>query len=49
MFDHDHMLVSIPLKINVSFFMGYLKGKSPLMIIEKHGNLKYKFGTGSFG
>ena len=42
--DHVHMLVSIPPKISVSSFMGYLKGKSALMIFDKHANLKYKFG-----
>ena len=41
--DHVHMLVSIPLKISVSSFMGYIKGKSALMIFDKHANLKYKF------
>ena len=46
--DHVHMLVSIPPKISVSSFMGYLKGKSSLMIFEKHGNLKYKFGNRKF-
>ena len=40
--DHIHMLVKIPPKIAVSSFMGYLKGKSSLMIFEKHANLKYK-------
>ena len=39
--DHVHMLVSIPPKISVSSFMGYLKGKSALMIFDKHANLKY--------
>jgi len=43
--DHVHMLVSIPPKISVSSFMGYLKGKSALMIFDKHANLKYKFGN----
>ena len=43
MIDHVHMLVSIPPKISVSSFMGYLKGKSALMIFDKHANLKYKF------
>lgn len=47
--DHVHMLVSIPPKISVSSFMGYLKGKSSLMIFEKHANLKYKFGNRKFG
>ena len=46
--DHVHMLVSIPPKISVSSFMGYLKGKSSLMIFERHGNLKYKFGNRKF-
>ena len=43
--DHVHILVSIPPKISVSSFMGYLKGKSALMIFDKHANLKYKFGN----
>ena len=43
--DHVHMLVSIPPKISVANFMGYLKGKSSLMIFDKHANLKYKFGN----
>ena len=42
--DHIHMLVSIPPKMSVSSFMGYLKGKSALMILDRHANLKYKFG-----
>ncbi|MDY6282545.1 MAG: IS200/IS605 family transposase [Erysipelotrichaceae bacterium] len=41
--DHVHMLVEIPLKYSVSQFMGYLKGKSSLMIYEKWGNMKYKY------
>lgn len=48
MADHVHMLVSIPPKISVSSFMGYLKGKSSLMIFDKHANLKYKFGNRKF-
>lgn len=48
MSDHVHMLVSIPPKISVSSFMGYLKGKSALMIFDKHANLKYKFGNRHF-
>ena len=40
--DHVHMLVSIPPKMSVSGFMGYLKGKSTLMIFERHAQLKYK-------
>ncbi|AWK40293.1 IS200/IS605 family transposase [Photorhabdus laumondii subsp. laumondii] len=46
--DHVHILVSIPPKISVSSFMGYLKGKSALMIFDKHANLKYKFGNRKF-
>ena len=45
---HVHMLVSIPPKISVSSFMGYLKGKSALMIFDRHANLKYKFGNRHF-
>ena len=47
--DHVHILVSIPPKIAISSFMGYLKGKSALMMFERHGNLKYKFGNRHFG
>ena len=43
--DHVHLLVSIPPKIAVSTFVGYLKGKSVLMMFDKYANLKYKFGT----
>ena len=46
--DHIHMLVSIPPKYSVSQFMGYLKGKSSLMIFDKHANLKYKYGNRQF-
>ena len=46
--DHVHMLVAIPPKIAVASFMGYLKGKSSLMIFDKHANLKYKFGNRKF-
>ena len=42
MADHIHMLVSIPPKMSVSSFMGYLKGKSALMIFDRYANLKYK-------
>ena len=42
------MLVSIPPKLSVSSFMGYLKGKSSLMIFDKHANLKYKYGNRYF-
>ena len=48
MIDHIHMLVSIPPKYSVSSFMGYLKGKSALMIFERHANLKYKYGNRHF-
>ena len=41
--DHVHMLVSIPPKVSVSSFMGYLKGKSSLMIYEQFGDLKFKY------
>ena len=46
--DHIHLLVSIPPKISVSAFMGYLKGKSSLMIFDRHANLKYKYGNRNF-
>lgn len=46
--DHIHMLVKIPPKISVSSFMGYLKGKSSLMIFDNHANLKYKYGNRRF-
>ena len=48
MSDHIHLLVSIPPKYAVSSFMGYLKGKSSMMIFERHTNLKYKFGNKHF-
>jgi putative transposase len=46
--DHIHMLVRIPLKISISSFMGYLKGRSATLIHEKHANLKYKYENKSF-
>jgi len=46
--DHIHMLVSIPPKLSVSQFVGYLKGKSSLMIFDRHANLKYKYGNRHF-
>ena len=46
--DHIHMLVSIPPHLSVSQFMGYLKGKSTLMIFDRHANLKYKYGSRHF-
>ena len=48
MSDHIYMLVTIPPKLSVSSFMGYLKGKSSLMIFERHANLKYKYGNRNF-
>ncbi|MFT8407325.1 IS200/IS605 family transposase [Liquorilactobacillus nagelii] len=46
--DHVHLLLSIPPKLSVSSFMGYLKGKSALMMFDQHANLKYKFGNRHF-
>ena len=46
--DRIHMLVSIPPKMSVSEFMGYLKGKSSLIIFERHANLKYQYGNRHF-
>ncbi len=46
--DHIHMLVSIPPKLSVSSFMGYLKGKSSLMIFDRHANLKYRYSNRQF-
>lgn len=46
--DHIHMLIRIPPKYSVSEIMGYLKGKSSLMIFERHANLKYKYGNRHF-
>ena len=46
--DNIHMYVSIPPKLSVSSFMGYLKGKSTLIIFERHANLKYKYGNRVF-
>ena len=48
MSDYVHMLVMIPPKLSVSSFMGYLKGKSALMIFDRHANLKYKYGNRHF-
>ena len=47
--DHVHMLVEIPPKYSVSSFMGFLKGKSSIMIYEKRGNMKYKYRNRDFG
>ena len=46
--DHIHMLVSIPPYLSIALFMGYLKGKSSLMIFDRHANLKYKYGSRNF-
>ena len=46
--DHVHLLLSIPPKMSVSTFMGYLKGKSAMMVFDKHADLKYKFGNRHF-
>ena len=46
--DHVHMLVKIPPKYSVAQIMGYLKGKSSIMIFERHANLKYKYGNRKF-
>ena len=48
MADHIHLLLSIPPKMSVSSFMGYLKGKSAMMIFDRHSNLKYKYGNRNF-
>ena len=46
--DHIHLYVKIPLKYSVSEVMGYLKGKSSLMIFDRHANLRYKYGNRHF-
>ena len=46
--DHIRMLISIPPKYSVAQVMGYLKGKSSLMIFDRHANLKYKYGNRHF-
>ena len=46
--DHIHLLVSIPPYLSVAQFMGYLKGKSSLMIFDRHANLRYKYGSRHF-
>ena len=48
MADHVHLLLAIPPKYRVSLFMGYLKGKSALMMFDQYANLKYKFGNRHF-
>ena len=46
--DHIHMLVSVPPYLSIAQFMGFLKGKSSLMIFDRHANLKYKYGSRNF-
>ena len=46
--DHIHMLLSIPPHLSIAQFMGFLKGKSSLMIFDRHANLKYKYGSRHF-
>ena len=46
--DHVHLLVAIPPKLSVSSFVGYLKGKSSLMIYEKYGNMKFRYRNRQF-
>ena len=46
--DHIHMLVSVPPYISIAQLMGFLKGKSTLMIFDRHANLKYKYGKRNF-
>ena len=46
--DHIHMLISFPPKYSIAYVMGYLKGKSSLMIFDRHANLKYKYGNRHF-
>ena len=46
--DYIHMLVSVPPYISIAQFMGFLKGKSSLMIFDRHANLKYKYGSRNF-
>ena len=46
--DHIHMLVSVPPYLSIAQFIGYLKGKSTLMIFDRHANLKYKYGSRHF-
>ena len=46
--DHIHLLLSIPPKYSISSIMGYLKGKSAMMVFDRHANLKYKYGRRNF-
>lgn len=46
--DHVHMLIEVPPKYSISEIMGYLKGKSSLIIFDRHANLKYKYGNRHF-
>lgn len=46
--DHIHMLISVPPYLSIAQFVGFLKGKSTLMIFDRHANLKYKYGSRHF-
>ena len=46
--DHIHMLIAVPPKYSIAYVMGYLKGKSALMIFDRYANLKYKYGNRTF-
>ena len=46
--DHVHMLISIPPKMSVSGAIGYIKGKSTLLIFDRHADMKYKYGQRQF-
>ena len=46
--DYVHLLLSIPPKTSIASFIGHLKGKSALMMFDKHANMKYKFGNRHF-
>ena len=46
--DHIHMLISYPPYLSISQFVGFLKGKSSLMIFDRHANLKFKYGNRTF-
>lgn len=47
--DHVHLLLLIPSKMNISSFMGYLKGKNSMMIFKDYANLRYKYGNCNLG
>ena len=46
--DHVHMLISVPPKMSIAGVMGYIKGKSTLLIFERHADMKYKYGQRQF-